>query len=253
MEGDIFNLLDSFSLSSIDTKKCDEIMKSENPDKHYEYFWLTFKDTILKMSYIRTNSNIELIKKLYISKLVEEFALLIKDVNILSKELNVLQEEKKYTDIKIKINEFIFKNIETLAEIVLHTTDYGDYSYLNTNIMRWDKNFPGFAKYAKENKWVYIVTQLGKFGSKSKHLKHTEYIANLLINIYCTEIISDRLIKYEILFNYGIKHNLSTIVEICISHIDLKKYFPINTNKYTSIRGRKLISLIKSKIRLQRE
>jgi len=89
------------------------ILKSDNPDKNIEYFWLNFKGTI--------SSFLDVEQK--------------KEIEILSKNLNKLQLEKKY----IEIEEFIMHHLEKIGYEIMRQDNYYKANLLETNIKRWKK------------------------------------------------------------------------------------------------------------------
>lgn len=223
-----FNLLDpcvcSIDFSKQDKendKKCANVLSSSNPDKDYEFFWLTFKNSVIP--YLGHNS--ENIKKF-------------------SSMLNDLQKEKKYEDIRDNISDFMYMNIDIIAKHILYSSSFVLFMRFNVNIARWGKIDTEFADDINdpiEFEWVNNIRVLGKMGIK-KHL-HRNYILDEL-KIICESK------DYTRLFEYGVKNNLSSVVKICASHIDLHKYLSnYHVKKYRCAKGSKLIRLVKDKIK----
>ena len=228
MDDIIFNLLDpcvcsiDFSQQDKDNdRKCANILSSSNPDKDYEFFWLTFKNSVIP--YLGSNS--ENIKKF-------------------SDMLNDLQKEKKYEDIRENISDFMYMNIDTIAKHILYSSSFVLFMRFNVNMVRWGKIDSDFADDINdpiEFEWVNNIKVLGKMGIKTH--PHRNYILDQLKVIYKSK-------DYIGLFEYGVKNNLSSVVTMCASHIDLHKYLSdSHVKKYGRAKGSKLIRLIKDKIK----
>jgi hypothetical protein len=228
MDDITFNLLDPY-VCSVDfsqqdkdnDRKCANVLSSSNPDKDYEFFWLTFKNSVIP--YLGSNS-----------------------INIkkFSNMLNDLQKEKKYDDIRENISDFMYINIDIIAKHILRSSCFVLFMRCNVNIARWGKIDNEFACDISdpiEFEWVNNIRVLGKMGIKKHH--HKEYVLNEL-KVICTTK------DYTKLFEYGVKNNLSSVVKMCSSHIDLQKYLPESyVKKYGQSKGSKLIRLIKNKIK----
>lgn len=94
-------------------KSYDYVLKSDNPDKEIEYFWLTFKNSIQP----------------YVNKEERE------NITQISDRLNELQKSRQYN----KIETFISKYLHDICYSILMTKNYTEIDHLKTNIKRWEK------------------------------------------------------------------------------------------------------------------
>jgi len=231
--GDLtFNLLDpcvcsiDFSQQDKDNDKiCMNILNSSNQDKDYEFFWLTFKNSVIPY----LGKNAENIKK-FSSKL-----------NELQKKLKSGEIEKEV--IREEISDYMYDNINMIAIHILYSSCFVTFMRFNINLMRWGKIDEDFAYDITdpyEFEWVNNIRVLGKMGIK-KH-QYRKYILEELKKVHTTK-------NYGPLFEFGIKNNLSSIVEMCGRHIDMCSYFnETDAKRYKNAKGNKLIKLLKDKI-----
>ena len=123
------------SPKEIESSKFSFVFEKNLPDKTTEFFWYGFKESILNL-YKSLNHNPDLQEKL---------SVLIENLHNKSNFLNQLQNEKKYQEIKIKIEEYIRLFSRNL--FILYADDYHFSIYL-TNLKRWSK----WILESKENK-----------------------------------------------------------------------------------------------------
>ena len=226
MDEPVFNLLDpcmyavDFSHQDKNNdKKCAEILSSSNPDKDYEFFWLTFKNSIIPY----VGKDVDMIKKF-------------------SKSLDVLQKEKKYDEIKDEITIFLYKHAESIAAHLIFSSCYVTCMHFTVNMKRWKKIDDEFdISDPNEFPWVNNVKVIGKIGTKRS--PHRGYVINELKKIYTTK-------DYCPLFEYGIENGLALVVDMCAYHVDFNKYFTNKSDakKFKNSKGCKLVRLLKGKI-----
>lgn len=93
----------------------DYLLKTNNPDKELEYFWLTFKSIIF--SFLDNNQK--------------------KEINDLSDLLNALQKDEEYKEIEKNITKYITNHVENIGYVMLSRNDSYKIHLLITNIKRW--------------------------------------------------------------------------------------------------------------------
>lgn len=223
-----FNLLDpcsgciDFDKSIKHETNCIEILNSTNDDKHYEYFWITFKNSIIPF----LGKHVEYIKKV-------------------SFELNELQRMKEYDKIFTHISIFMVTNIETIAKHVLQSKSFVMYRRFDINLKRWnaiDTKFFERILDSKKYEWTRNIRILARIGIKQN--KWQDEILEKILNVYDSK-------NYDQLFMFGIEHNLSLVVDMCYPHVDRGKYFKCNgdVNKYENAKGQKIIRILKYKLK----
>ena len=205
-------------------KKIYTIKQSNNPDKDYELFWLTFKNFALQ--YLNKSDKMRLIN--------------------LSNWLDKLQKEKKYDNIKEKITEYLELNLDKLCkQIFLKKCKYSLCNILTT-IKRWhiyDDNITMvFDNVTYVKKAICLVRLINK---KSKHVSHIyELIYKSIINKEEQSTINKDI------FIFSVKNNLSSMVKLfyyCVSDDDIYNIYKKqwHSNKYIDISGKKIIKLLK--------
>ena len=212
------------------------LLLTNNPDKYYEYFWISFKHSIYEDS-----SN-------YIKNEIDNY----------SNKMNNCQKQQKYDDILLCIEEFFSNNINRIiAEIYL--SNQLKLGLLRTNIHRLIKIQPSFIIKSIEYDLLIVITnmrnkenydkmdlinnQINQYLKKS--LDYNKYITGCILlnqNINLLEHL------YEIV-NICIEHNIIPLIDMCADHIDITLFFKnnINKKKFKYSKGNKLIKLLEQK------
>ena len=186
-------------------KKYDELKKTNNPDKYYEYFWYSFK---ISMKNFFNNFN-----KKDLCQMIEDW----------SSTLNNLQKEKKYDDIQKNIKSYIKKYCEILIK---HNTLYHG-ELLFTNIKRWNKYSEKYK--IGYNDIIYLRLRIYLYGVNKK-------------NNEILEVVNDDI--YDIL-DYAIKNKYCSIINHITKAKDISDYildkYSMKISK--NINGIKLLKL----------
>ena len=226
-----FNLLDPcissviFDGVEINTKYSDDhsdILKSENPDKHIEYFWVTFKDSIL--SHIGEDN----------SHRIKSF----------SKKLNDLQKKKEYNTIISEISDYMKKNINIICKCIINSNNMDTICHLHTNINRWKRIDPSFEEIINKDDIVKSVILLSKIIKKKNN--HFIKVNKMIIDSFLISGTNKQKIKE--LFDFGIEHNICLIIEFLLNHVDLHVYLGEETDKYKMMRSSKLMKKLREQL-----
>lgn len=200
--------------SSMDNElEFEYILKSDNPDKDLEFFWLTFK--------------------LNIERIIKDKKL-INQIYELSTELNAHQINKEFDTIFKKINEFLKKNLNQIIKTAILTAPLSDNRILYKNISRWKNISPKF----DNNSLEYNLLKIVKNSEKN-------YDVIDAIRDYLSENTYDTL---NILFETAISLKHAYLIEILKTKVDINNYLEnkIHKNVLDSISGSKLIKLLKT-------
>jgi hypothetical protein len=221
-----FNLFDPI-ISSIDisnkhkTQNHSLILDSKKPDNELEFFWLTFKDSIINLV---GNKNAIIMSKL-------------------SAELNELQNQEKYDIIKTKISLFMNTYIDIISKYLLLSEDKHVIMRSHTNINRWTRQDSEFKKNINNFFSVKAIIAISKMTKKKS--PHVNYIIKCIVDF---EFKKEAKTRIE-LFEYAIDNNISSIVELLTPYIDFSIY---NDNEkygqFKQMKGAKLVKIIKNKI-----
>lgn len=219
---DHFDLLDSeiYGTEYCITYDHSDILNTKQPDKELEYFWLTFKNSIIKCIDVKL---VEYIKKI-------------------SDELNELQKIEKYDDIKNKISEFMNKYIESICKEVIAKGEYYTISHLETNINRWTKYDNQFSEYIEKLFFVKASIIISKIHKKNKSA--ILYVIKNIVKLQKEQIYT----IYTDLFEYAVKNNMSLLAELVAPYINFNKYVnetDKNIHNYKYMKGLKLIKFFK--------
>lgn len=230
-----FNLLDPMSLmnnsnisnASSTHKNFYTILESKNPDKELEFFWLVFKDNVIK--YVGDVNAKHMIK--------------------LSNTLNDLQSKEKYDEIKIKISDFLNNHIDTICIFILLSKNKHAILHLHTNIIRWTKQDDKFKQTIKKTfsvKTIIIVSKLIK--RKNNHLTNLLTLLIKYIKLHTLDKYSNDCFDACVnLFEYSVKNNISSICKLIASHIDFMIYTDDENEcqQYRNMKGNKLVKKFK--------
>lgn len=201
-------------------KNYNHILESDNPDKHIEYFWYGFKNSI---------KNLFSVNKLKQILPVDEW----------SSTLNDLQKEGKYEEIE----ENIRKYMEIFGYYVIK---YGDLHYgniFNSNIKRWNKISKNFGWNYNREKSIY-TSFLKIFFSAIKRKK-----TGLLEKIreYSSSDIRNIIILQDVLLD-SIEERDESIIDFIGECYDIWGF--INDNYDVIVKkgmsGKKILKIIKT-------
>ncbi len=185
------------------------ILLSNNHDKYYEYFWLTFKDSIYKKVPTSIQDNFTNCSKL----------------------LNQLQAVQNYDRILEEINDFIELNINHIIGFLYSIQEYGMINLTRTNIHRFMKIYPLFKLKSVE---YAIISVLISYEQKDYNPKFTDlydlthkYFKNCIkykkYNIGCMELSTQIDLEMELYYiineciqiqYIALINNLSEIVDM---------------------------------------
>lgn len=194
------------------------ILETNEPDKDLEYFWLTFKDSII--NHVGEKNKINIHK--------------------FSSTLNDLQKNKKYDDIHKKISKFMIANINIIIKYIIRTNDYTVH-LLNTNIKRWRKFDVLFDNMANENEFIQFSSFFEKIQKKkSNHKDQADEIKKLIKELLDTKSDDAQEIRMK-LFDIAIEFKLSSLLDILLKNIDMELYFGENAAKYKIMSSDKII------------
>ena len=212
------------------------LLLTNNKDKYYEYFWLSFKQSIYEDSSI------------YIQN----------EIDIYSNKMNEFQKQKKYEDILLCIEEFFSNNINRIiAEMfLLNKLNLG---LLKTNIHRLNKFQPSFVLKSIEYDLLVIITNMIDKGNYNK----IELIDNYFNQYFQNCISFDKYknknltqnqkikLQYNLynLVNLCIEHNIISLIDMCARYIDITLFYKENVDKkrFKYNKGNKLIKLLEKK------
>jgi len=212
------------------------LLLTNNPDKYYEYFWISFKQSIYDVSS-------EYIKK---------------EFDICSNNLNKLQKEQKFDEILLCMEQFFFNNInQIIAEIYL--VNVYKLHLLKTNIHRLMKFQPTFILNSFEYDILINITNIINKENYDKIKIIMTTLSNYLqqcINfnkyqITCLSQNQDLKLNRELynLINLCIEHNIISIIDTCAQYIDITLFYKdnIDKKKFKCVKGAKLMKLIEQK------
>ena len=177
----------------------EHILKSTNADKEYEFFWLTFKTSVIKFVTIKLKKNIL----------------------SLSDELNTLQKENKYLEIKHSITTFMKSNLENVMECILKSLDATNICHLRTNIVRWQKIDENFVCCSINYDLLIVV--------KNLVLKNNDYVT--LLENYREYLNTRDVNKIYMIVSDSIDSNLPSILNVFRNIIDVSKFIKDDCDK----------------------
>jgi len=212
------------------------LLLTNNPDKYYEYYWLSFKHSFYESSSVYIKNKI-----IYYSNI-----------------MNLLQKQQKYNDILLCITDFFSNNINRIiAETYL--LNQGKFGLLKTNIHRLIKFQPLFIVKSIEYHLLNVISNMcnnkkfDKLHIIDKHIN--DYFKKSLYfekyNIGCLlldQYLQLNKVLYTII-NLSIDQNMVSIIDVCALYIDITLFYKnnINKNKYKVVKGIKLIKLLEQK------
>ena len=204
------------------------ILSSDNPDKQYEYFWLTFKDAIIE--HLPSDLKINIVN--------------------LSSTLNQLQKEKKYDKIFELISNFMNTHIKEICHHILISKNYNAVWFLQINIRRWCRINEIFDTNTIDIKLCFILSNCMKkdFNNiEELFLKIIELVKLYNIpdvnRVYITNNIED-------IFSFGIENKLTLLLDELRIYVNLEKFkkdgIDLKIHKHTkSIKFLNLFKVIK--------
>lgn len=204
-------------------KKIQSVQSSNNPDKDFEYFWLTLKNIVNKHGEIKSKTKI----------------------NEKSKRFNELQKLKQYDIIKNEINEYIEENISCISKEILMKKTREGISNLYTNLKRWCMYYLNLENIMEKCDYCCGLNVLGKL------IKKGHKCTNDMIEIYYKFCLTKN--KYEVkqtyieIFNFALNNNLAFIIDSIYDKVDIRD---INDkwdyDAYDNIKGDKIIKKLKN-------
>ena len=182
-----------------------KILNKSNKDHDLEYFWLIFKDTVIK----------------YVSP-----EMLIK-INTASEHFNVFQSQKMYEKISKGINEFIENNINDISITAYFSNNYTYLDRLRTHVQRWKKLYDDFI--------IPIITEIiiiyVDYSRKKNHncsQLHTFLNIFLLQSVNHQEFIySDNFIE---LLKISINYKFPALFDLIRSKRDINQFICVKGN-----------------------
>lgn len=210
-----------------------DIILSNKPDKDFEIFWLTFKNSIKDI----IPKNILLILKIY------------------SDELNVLQQEKQYDKIIIKITDFMEKYLILITKIIILKGNGLIILHLTCNINRW-KHYDEKFKIDCMLEVQMAILLASYYKKKNIYYNKVLNLIKIYVNITNdtnnTILISTNTEKYDklkIIFEFGIEKKLSSIINILRNFINITIFMKegYEYKNYMNARSHKLLKYIEIK------
>jgi hypothetical protein len=207
-----------------------DIILSNKPDKDFEIFWLTFKNSIKDI----IPKNMLLILKKY------------------SEELNVLQQEKQYDKIIIKITDFMEKYLILITKIIILKGNGLKILHLTCNINRW-KHFDEKFKIDCMLEVQLAILLASYYKKKNIYYNEVLNLIKIYINITIdTTITSTNIEKYDklkIFFEFAIEKKLSSIINILRNFINITIFMKegYEHKNYMNARSHKLLKYIEIK------
>jgi hypothetical protein len=192
----------------------ESILQTNNPDKHIEYFWITFKEQLKLI--LTDDERIE--------------------IDQISLTLNNLQKEQKYKEIE----NYIYNHIEQYGWHVIKNQNLKLIRYLSISLKRWKK----ISQTKFNTREFYIIFDLYNFII----LNYTkeERIYTVINNL--SNYLDDREKNINVIFNIFLEENKHGLIDKIKSLINFKKLYPnknINKN-INKMCGRKICNLIKN-------
>jgi hypothetical protein len=192
------------------------ILQSKNPDKYIEYFWLTFKCSIVPM-------------------LLEEE---LKEINLLSVKLNELQSLEKYEEIE----KYIKNHIEELGWRVMEMNMDQRAKYLETNMRRWTRLSIN-SSWDDQSEFYILFMMFISIHDKHQIEGYYKDIINLIVSYKSSTNKEKILIDIAIIC---IEHNIYGLIDKLRNIYDFYDFFLVSPCNLTNINSRKLVKLIKS-------
>ncbi len=172
----------------------DYLLKTDNPDKELEYFWLLFKSNIV--NYLDDNEQ--------------------KELEIVSDKLNQLQNESKYN----KIEKYIKLHIEKIGYSMIFKDHYYKAHHLDIRLKTW-KKLTGNEIYDKNNTFFCIFSIYLKLYEQKKIGKHYDDIKARIKELCIDKNNTKILIQ---IMNISIRHGINGIMERLRYIIDINQF-----------------------------
>lgn len=199
----------------------------KNPDADIEEFWLCFKQSM--NNFYEKNKNLE------------------RPINYWSNVLNKFQKNQNYE----KIEEHIQKYISLYAIDLLRTNSNYNIQILITNISRWNKLTCKYAFSVKEktySNFIFVLVDIYKTLVRNLHkTRYEEKVKQIFSQFDLMLLYQD----YSPLVLFAIEYNKPNILDKLFEfdkqiYEDLLEEYKIDLPKNTTVKGDKLIKLIKS-------
>lgn len=199
----------------------------KNPDADIEEFWLSFKQSML--NFYEVNKNLE------------------RPIKYWSNVLNKFQKNQNYE----KIEEHIQKYISLYAIDLLRTNSSYDIQILITNISRWNKLTFKYAFSIKEktySNFIFVLVDIYKTLARNLHKTcYEEKVKQIFSQFDLMLLYQD----YSPFVLFAIEYNKPNILDKLFDfdrqiYEHLIEEYKIDLPKNTTLKGDKLIKLIKS-------
>ena len=157
----------------------DYILKTNNDDKHSEFFWLNFKRSV--DNYINAN-------RLYDKIDIINNITLLEFVNNNSSILNILKNEKKISN----INTHISWCLNIISQVYIRYYQEYHFHLLLINLKRWIKIYPD----AINEPIIFLSVKFGHNICKDEYLYEVIYNNNYIIPNIIDKLISANRYNY---------------------------------------------------------
>ena len=167
------------------------ILKSNNEDRYYEYFWLTFKNDILE----------------YVNKTIEDMLI------ILSENLNNLQHRRDYDTIFQEIKNFMHNYIDVIINDCIRFNNDYKCMHLTKNIKRWTRLDKTFS-------YIYQADNYKLLSASRNQNKNYDF----LFLEYLKFIDTNNIIHLHNLFSFSIKNKYLKVIDIFKTKVDINLF-----------------------------
>ncbi len=205
-----------------------DLLKSDKPDREYEYFWLVFK------------------------KFVRPFLLprMCSIIDELSESLNFLQQKKEYELILKRIQFFIDDYLDTIALCIMQTGNPVNFLKFRTTIYRWkriDSNFKDID--CLETSIVLTMANYQKNCNKKYNLVIPLFVKYATITLDTNTSAEEHYMCLKEIFEFALSNKIIGIVYVLKDYIELTPYIKENIviKKYMNARPHKLIKVLEIK------
>lgn len=191
-----------------------DVLNSNKPDREMEFFWLTFKDSIIPFM------------------LPHE----IDNINNISNLLNQLQESGQYDEIR----RYIMTHIEEIGWRIMEKKSFQAADHLKTNIKRWYK-LSNEEMFREDNLFhnVFQIYNTCIYKLTKQHCDIIDYIAQYRES-------TDKTHTLQKIAVVCIKYNMGGCTDKLQKIFDFNVFLPNRKIKIGRTKGPKLIKLIKS-------
>jgi len=206
-----------------------DLLKSDKPDKEYEYFWLVFK------------------------KFVRPFLppSMCTIIDELSESLNFLQQKKEYGFILKRIQFFIDDHLDTIALYIMLTGNPVNFLKFRTSIYRWKRIDSSFKDTdCLETSIVLTMANYQKNCNKKYNMVVPLFVKYAKIILDTNTSAEEHYVCLREIFEFALCNKIIGIVYVLKDYIDLTPYVKENVviKKYMHARPHKLIKVLEIKV-----